>query len=256
MRRLGVSLILSSLLLLLLPVHASAFWRWLDELSGPGPFNGYDWEVRVYCWSTPARHIGDNDKDGQRYDFPKDETIAFGPVPGVLTHCIFPKVPADRLRVASFNVAGSHQWTRNSNLDYEVDPARKRKITVNSLRPSFWLRPARSIEVGAGIGFYWFKGDDFPTFKRVSIEPLLFNVKPIALFRDMLRPGPIKGIPDSQLDQLLSLRVGLVMFPKGFNDEDFRARPGSFKADKDKMSSFSMLLDLEPVFRRIKTKKK
>jgi hypothetical protein len=259
MRRFGVSLILSALLLLLLPVHASAFWRWLDELSGPGPFNGYDMEVRLLCRMVPARHVNDKDRDGQRYNFPKAEysTRSFVPIPGVLTHCIFDKdTPADRQRVASFNVGFSHQWTRRTNLDYEVDPARERKITVYSVRPSVWARPARSIEIGAGMGVYWFEGDGFDRFTRVSIEPLLFNVKPVALFRDMLRRGPIDGFPDTQLDQLLSLRVGLVMFPAGFNAEDFGARPGSFNVGADKMSSFSMLIDLEPLVRRIRIKKR
>ena len=41
---------------LLMPARAHAWWDWLDQLSGPGPFWGWDLQYRVICFE-------DRDKD-------------------------------------------------------------------------------------------------------------------------------------------------------------------------------------------------
>jgi hypothetical protein len=49
MRRLRTTLGLLAVLILLAPVPAQAWWGWLDDLSGPGPFWGAEFDFRVAC---------------------------------------------------------------------------------------------------------------------------------------------------------------------------------------------------------------
>ena len=38
------------------PAPAQAWWEWLDQLSGPGPFTGWDFQWRVKC--IPDTRVG------------------------------------------------------------------------------------------------------------------------------------------------------------------------------------------------------
>jgi hypothetical protein len=258
MRRIGLTLLLSAMLPLLLPVHASAFWRWLDELSGPGPFNGAEFDTRLYCFAKVAPRASNDTQTGeQSYRYRDGDNVRTFALPGAISHCMFGKVDRTKRRYASFNLPISYQRTHRTNLEFDEEPDLRRRVNVFSLRPAFWIRPARSVEVGAGFGYYRFWGTRFDGFNRVSVEPLQFDVKPVALIRDLVHGSkPLLGIPDSQYDQIISLRTAFIVFPQGFSAEDFRARPGTFNVDVDKLWTFSVMVDLEPIFRSRKEAKR
>ena len=60
MRSLKASILAGALLVLMVPAPAHAWFGWLDNLSGPGPFHGLEFDVRLACfmdqptWSQAA----------------------------------------------------------------------------------------------------------------------------------------------------------------------------------------------------------
>jgi hypothetical protein len=54
MRRVTVIALCAVSFLIALPAPAHAWWDWLDELSGPGPFTGFDFKWRIACINDPA----------------------------------------------------------------------------------------------------------------------------------------------------------------------------------------------------------
>jgi len=52
MRVYRTTAVLSVLCLLLAPTPARAWWGWLDNLSGPGPFNGVEFDYELFCFNT------------------------------------------------------------------------------------------------------------------------------------------------------------------------------------------------------------
>jgi hypothetical protein len=53
MRRVRSALILGVLLELMWPAPAHAWWDILDQLSGPGKFQGWHLEARLVCFTEP-----------------------------------------------------------------------------------------------------------------------------------------------------------------------------------------------------------
>src|SRR5262245_54652950 len=49
MRRLGIVVLCSAAVQLMIASPAHAWWGWLDELSGPGPWMFVDGRYRIYC---------------------------------------------------------------------------------------------------------------------------------------------------------------------------------------------------------------
>jgi hypothetical protein len=250
MRRVGVILTVCLLAILALPVPAHAlFWRWLDELSGPGGFNGYEIDVRLYCFNEPADPTlpaVEETKDPAR----RAKAFAAGViVPG----CVFNHVPLRNVRRASINLGASYLYANHSHLQYANDESHA--VQVMTLRPTAWIRPARSVEVGAGVALYRFTGPGFEPIERFVIEPLLIDVKPFALLRDAIshrHDAEVREFPDSQWDLFLSVRLGIVYSPKGFDATDFGAIPGTFHTNREVLPTASILLDLDWLARRLR----
>ena len=62
-RRLAVSLVLCTLIQLTAPTPALAWFGWLDEWSGPGPFWGQSYDVRLACFGNRL-NLRNLDRDG------------------------------------------------------------------------------------------------------------------------------------------------------------------------------------------------
>jgi hypothetical protein len=250
MRRLGLALTLCLLAHLALPSPAHAWWHWIDELSGPGPFNGFEVDLRLVCFSeqVATKKVDEERDDNQRL---KKAMLAGSLPPG----CRFKPVPLENQRRASLNLDVAYLWANRSNLQY-ADQGRH-SVHLFILRPTFWVRPARSIEVGAGVSLYHFDGNSFNAFSRVVIEPLIFDLKPLALIRDALGQSDkndLRDHPDSQWDLLVSLRFGMAFIPKGFDATDFGAIPGTYHTPHDFLPTVSLFLDWDPIARRLRQK--
>jgi hypothetical protein len=275
MRRLCVTLILSAILPVLVPAHADAFWRWLDELSGPGKFHGADVDIRIHCSSKPVppdeyqsalmralekpsdnaetRNVARRAPEGAVR--PKAQGAAAAEMKtqsvGAVSDCIFRNKKLELRRTRSFNVALGYQIAERTNLVYAEERERERSVFVASVRPMYWWRLMRAMDLGLGGGVYWFKASDVSVFRRHTAE-IIFDVKPIALVRDWFSEAPYQGIPDSQYDQLLSVRAGVVTFIEGFEAKRFGAqsfKSGAAEVAPEVLWSLAVCLDLEPVFR-------
>src|SRR5438132_6288459 len=108
---------------LLVPARADAWWDWLDQLSGPGPFWGWDLQYRVIC-------IEDTDGADVRLSNIKDSRgQRFARFAGV--GCVFDK---DKNPLASFNVTVGQFYAFKN--DIQPDKTRDH-VTMTRFEPSF-----------------------------------------------------------------------------------------------------------------------
>lgn len=59
-RRVGLLSVCGLIVQLLVPSTAHAWWGWLDELSGPGPFRGIQFDARLACFGDQPRDRGES----------------------------------------------------------------------------------------------------------------------------------------------------------------------------------------------------
>jgi hypothetical protein len=150
--------------------------------------------------------------------------------------CVFKRVPRQYRRVASVNLHFGLFWDKSegNRLKYK-DSSFDEKVRLTTLEPSFWYRPHRSLEVGFGGGVLWSSGPGFDAFHRFYLKPLQVDVKPISLLR--------RGKAYGSRDEFLSVRVGVIVVPEGFDSADFGALPG-FKTDREFLKTVSIAIDL------------
>ena len=203
--------------------------EWIDNLSGPGPFWGVSFEWRLVCVSAEDKAS----KEGGTRNVPLG-VIAPG--------CVLKQVPKEHHRVASLNLQFGLFWDKgdDNQLKY-ADPSFHEDVKITTVEPSFWLRPYRAVELGSGVGVAWFGGPGFDSFTRVYLKPIQLDVKPIALLHKNGRYG--------DKDETVAVRVGMTIFPAGFESKDFGALPG-FKVDRDILFNWGIVFDLDPLFSR------
>jgi hypothetical protein len=209
-------------------------WRWIYELSGPGPFRGWELERRLLCLTEPDRNAGPAPAPSPGRERAARALEILGP------GCFGNPEAEGRRRRASFNLAvGIFDAERNA-LTYER-PGQDRDVKLTTLEPSFWWRPIDAIEVGTGAGVLWFSGPAFASFRRGFLEPLRLDVKPLALAADLA------GRRHPAWTELLSLRAGVIVIPNAFRAEDFGAVPGSFQVSREVLRNFSVFIDFDPL---------
>jgi hypothetical protein len=211
------------------PTVATAQWGWwefLENLSGPGPFNGWNIEWRVVCFP---------DKSSPKPADQAASTPRFVTIPG----CLFNPLGTDERRRGSINIAFGILEAEENNLRY-ADPAQDDEVTLTSVKSSLWWSPVRYIELGMSGGIFWFGGPAFESFWRVYFEPLQVDVKPL--------PWLLRSSKKSL--EILSFRAGLVLIPRGFRAEDFGALPGTFKSSREVIPTVTFILDLDPLLPR------
>jgi hypothetical protein len=219
------------------PANAQ-IWRWIYELSGPGPFSGLEFERRLLCFSDQSSRPAPPPASPGRERAARALEI-LGP------GCFFRPTPPDRVRRASINLAVAVLDASENNLRYG-NPSVDRDVKLTSIEPSLWWRPTASVEVGTSAGILWFSGPAFVSFRRGFFEPIRIDVKPLALASGLTtRSHP-------EWTEFLSLRAGLIVIPHGFRAEDFGALPGSFQTSREALRTFAVFVDLEPVARYVR----
>jgi hypothetical protein len=204
------------LFVLLMPARAHAWWDWLDQLSGPGPFWGWDLQYRVIC-------IKDTDQDGAdvRLTNIKDSGLQrFARFAGV--GCVFDK---DKNPVASLNVTVGQFYAFKN--DIQPDKTRDR-VTMTRFEPSFsvFVDRQKIVELQSGLGMMIVHGPAFDHFERFYWKPIQLNITPVA--SKNVR-GPTFGI-------------GVIIIPAGFDASNFGAT-GTFHTDKDVLTTASVTWD-------------
>ena len=301
MRSFKLTMVLCSLMLVLAPKPAHAWFELLDYLSGPGPFRGQKLDFRVWCsgpeiplskldklvaagvvktfsvrdqggldqaksaWREVVTLLtGINDRldlfDSNQLtnlstriealkttDFtsflradqpPQPPEAAEALQPGALKDLVDQmELILDQLYVASASLASTgifvsfcSETQREfalevgfTTLQANSDPAWARDYTIrlNTFTAALSYRlplPADRdiVDVGVIGGMYRFSSRGFDTIRGTVFEPFVDLHGPT---RTVNNPGL------SQIGALLTLRIGLVWFPGGFDTEDFAAVP-------------------------------
>ena len=206
------------------------FWRWIDEMSGPGPFQGPGFEWKLVCFGdqpdSPAR--------GGRGE-------ALGILgPGCLTRPVPP-----RARRGWVNVEFDLLKADKNPLQY-ANREQDRDVALTLLEPSVWWSPAIWVDTGVGLGVAWFSGPGFPTFHRAFFEPIRVNLKLLTLIGRARSENPPEWL------DFFSIRASAVVLPRSFRAEDFGAIPGTFQTSREVLQSYAVAVDFEPLIRYLR----
>jgi hypothetical protein len=208
---------------------------WLDKLSGPGPFRGLYKTYRFFCVSKisnqpnfgrvlnpggPTTFVQETDKVVHTWLLPIDAAsgiINWKPLaaePSITAtnreSVARSDCHADRRVTAYADVTLGRYWSLENALFSHDDPeADRHQVRVFDLRWSYTARVHPAVDIGAGLGFDWFSGDEFETFSRLAVTPL------------HVRYSPFASLGDNVKYRIFRVEVGLSTFNKGFDQDDF-----------------------------------
>jgi hypothetical protein len=211
------------------PAHAQ-FWHWIDELSGPGPFQGPGFEWKLVCFGDQP--------DAPTRDGRGSALAILGP--GCLTRPVAPRARRGFVSLAFGLLNADENPLRYAN------PEQDRDVDLTYLEPTIWWSPAIWVDTGVGAGIMWFSGPAFPSFRRVYFEPIRVNLKVLTLFGRMRSETPPEWL------DAFSLRAAAVVIPRGFRAEDFGAIAGSFQTSREVLPSYAVAVDFEPIVRYLR----
>jgi hypothetical protein len=205
------------------PAHA--WWDYIEQFSGPGPFKGFDIEARLICWHE------DTDPDND------DEAKVSVFVPGaIISAC--KRLDKNERRRASLDLGMRFVWKGD-------DPkfADGERISLTTFEPAFsWnpIPPGRYdwFDVGFGAGIYWISSKGFPSVSGAFLEPARL---------DFHAPSSC----ESRWCGLLVVRASMLVFPGGFEPGAFAARADvDERISRDWVPALSLFVDLERLMRR------
>jgi len=233
MKRCVVAFVACLLVQAAAPAPARAnIWRWIDELSGPGPFHGYQYEWRVVCGGRPG-------SSERKQDDKRSLLFALGGI----GPCLIDRVPKNDRRVWSVNTSvGWFSATRNPLLPDAAED--RRKVDLTTFEATVMWQPYVGVDVGTGVGVYWFGGAAFDSFSRTALLPLRVDARPAELIN--------RDVDKSRWwwTAMLGARFDVAVIPRGFDAADFGAPPRRF-ASRDTLTNWAVMIDLEPLARKI-----
>lgn len=214
-----LGLVLGLLLLPARPASAQAgFVRWLEKLSGPGPFVGAGIEIYGLCYGA-EKALATDPETVERSS--ATARWFFDPNCG--------RAARDQRRL-TVGVQLS-RLVGDNGLQYDDSVPVKLHDTVGA---SIFMGTAdvgvhRSLDVGSALGFVHFTGAPPGAFSRLMIEPIRVTWKPLAM-----KPVPANASAAearaAYRREWLQIRVVMTVLPGGFDAEDFGAIPGSYKS--------------------------
>jgi len=212
------------------PAEAQAgFIRWLEKLSGPGPFYGGGFELYGFCY-------GKKKDDSIAPDFTGDALSASKPQWFFDVNCGKANRTSKRLTVG---VQFSKLWGDN-NLQYDASVPEEQRDTVAA---TIFLGSAdfgvdRALDVGAGLGFIHFTNTPPGGFSRVLVEPLRVTWKPLTMRR------ATASAADLYQREWLQFRLVMTVLPGGFDAEDFGAIPGSYSSGTEVQANLYIIVNV------------
>lgn len=190
------------LFLVILAPNVDAANGWLEKLSGPGPFHGFEYPtVPIGCWQP--------EDGGKRWHYGCQESEN-GSV------------------ILSFTL--SDYDSEENRLDYDPEfDAIDKTVNLKSYMFSLDLQLHEGLDVGIGAGINRFSGDAFDTFHKWSLDPLRVIVKPLGFMFPETGHHPIKFLNmQLSLHQLVQFKFRATYIPQGFEASEFGAVPGTF----------------------------
>jgi hypothetical protein len=233
MRRAAIPFLLSALMSLTLPTLADAgIWRWIDELSGPGPWNGVQLEARVLCFVPET----------------EEETARWQRTIGGKTPCLFVDESPERRSRVSINFEFGMLWAKDNPIEYgEALDQDQKRVRLFPMQGMLYWEARRGIELGTGGGIFFFSSKHglFDNFHRIVLEPMRVDVRPFdILIRDQGRRDKLHW----KLARTLTFRQSMIFIPKGFDAADFGSQVDPFDSPREVLPSMSMIVDLGAFF--------
>lgn len=183
---------------------ARGWWGWLEELSGPGFFDGYVFSTEVRCWKKDGSHIPCSPfgKKGLTNDRKERFARYFEISAGALTS-------RDRPRFKDLVTS------------LKDTPANHRSVWVVPVSGAYMFRLHRSIDLGSGAGVLVFAGKDVEAHARLVLIPVTGSWK-FLLTKD--------GWPNTWLSRAIGLDFHVNYITKGFTGRDFGDTVTTFKS--------------------------
>jgi hypothetical protein len=233
------------------PAHAN-IWRWIDELSGPGPFKGVTPEFRLTCWgAAPLPYRGPDDPV---QDKNKDKQVER--ITGAFTAKFpCPQDPGpDRFFRFSLNMQVGVMWGKHNPIQYPGDLTEPQKqVMLFPIESLVYWQPILGLEIGAGGGLFVFQNSQlFPTLFVPVIDPIRIDVRPFDLLLD-----PKENSVPRKLLRTITLRYGLVAIPQKLDATYFGGSPSDpFTPRRELLHSVEFAIDIEPLLRKTQPKKR
>lgn len=192
------------------PAQAGDLWAWIKELSGPGPFNGLQFDVRLACFGNLDKAYSDDQTAHVSLTDAGDRLV-----PAAVTVSLCP-ANKRRGRFAVGTVVRDVDFTDTSPTNAY---AGGNKIRLFTWSGTFTIRPVDGIahrwgdwiDIGAGVGWYRFTSDTanpggFSPLNGLLIEPIHFEIH---------FPSAIASA--EKWSWLPFVQVNWVMFASGFD---------------------------------------
>jgi hypothetical protein len=248
MRRIVVLCGCAAVCLLSFPAPALAWWDFIEELSGPGRFYGWDISMRLFCIaeSKTERKPPAPAPAGQKAQ-PTTRTFALIPPPiGVITSaCKAEGVETDAQgnvtttrRKLAFDVGARFVWAVDNDAF-----ATGHRISLTTLEPAVSVPLLNRfvnwdlLDYGVGAGVYWFSSTEFPSFNGAFLEPVRLDVH-----------APFNWRKHAWSSAIPRARFGLLVFPAGFERASFAPTdPSPARISRDWVKTVAIDFDLEPL---------
>ncbi len=232
------------------PAHAQG-WRWLEKLSGPGDFSGYELNVKVFCHYDTVAAPPDTTRFAVPISMPclfksagksEDATTAAETVDRNKGKTLHPNVVKSKTdgtfldlsrRIDAIGVGVSY-LRGAGDLEYpSTDEHVDRTVQLWAIEAFYDHRWTQRLDLGVATGANIFVVPEADTFVRWSAEPRVT----LKLF-DLRKGDTYAGSA--------TLRIGALFLFGRFEDEDFGAIPGTYRSSSvDVGPSFRFVLDFD-----------
>ena len=259
MRRVYRIVVLAIMLQGIFVPRTYAWWDGVEHMSGPGPFFGWDIQLRLFCIvetkttvETPKPGGGTERKtEGE----PKTRVFIPPPIGVILSAC---KAEGEKPPVKNPNGSTSIERTKRQMAfdigarfvwaDDNPEFASGQRISLTTLEPAVSVplftrfNKGDVLDVGFGAGVYWVSSTGFPAFHGAFLEPIRLDFH--APFAVRKRPWAA-AIPRA--------RLGILVFPGGFERALFAPRAAlPERISRDWVKTIAIDFDLEPLMAKLR----
>jgi hypothetical protein len=190
---------------LLSPRPASAQWgwfRWIQELSGPGPFGLQGVTVTFAC------------SQDERAKQEREGAALYG--------YVFCDYASNWKTIRHFYGVTAMWGDGENNLVFPADREKLERAKTSLYLGFGTLRLHQGFDVGASLGFTRFSGTPDITATKFILNPFV-AVRPVGLFLDKNKKAKAWA---EFLGGAIEFNVGLIILPQGFHLSDFGAIGG------------------------------
>lgn len=235
MRRVIVTALCAAAFLFMRPEPAHAWFDWIDQLSGPGPFAGIDFQWRLICAQDPQQITPTDSRDpGDALRSLDSFNGGARVVAGIFGAGCLGNHKANPVSSLNFRVA--RLWSLDNHLQY-ANGVKAPTVNMWQFEPSFstFVDDKKMVELTMGMGVTTLSGDGFDSVSRLYFRPVMLTLTP---------GGRLNREGFNKFARAMSVSTGLIYMPKGFDAQDFGAVPGTFHTDHELLLTAKVSFDL------------